>query len=188
MYVEKPEANFSILIQGDILDEIQILGAINLNTINIATNFKGEQVSWSVSSPPKISHAMVMSHSCEIDLSNKDKLTSIILAPIRDLNNVSPEEKIEDIIKSNYIEDSSDFSYLKYFYLKPNEYLPYKNGAIVDISKCFSVRKNSFEILLSHKILQLKPEVLWYLSFKAALYFHRDEKSFVFEKSVTLDQ
>lgn len=188
MYVGKQETDFSILIQGDILEGIQILGAINLNTINIATNFKGEQVSWSVSSPPKISHAVVMSHSCEIDLSNKDKMTSIILAPIRDLNNVSPGEKVEDIIKSNYIEDSSDYSYLKYFYLEPNEYLPYESGAIVDISKCFSVRKNSFEILLSHKILQLRPKILWYLSFKSALYFHRDKKSYIFEKSVSSDQ
>ena len=146
-----------------------------MGAINIVTNFKGEQVSWSVSNKPNFSHVIVLSHSCEIDLSNKVKMTGIILAPIRDLNNASPDEKIEDIIKSNYINETSEYSYLKYFFLEPHEYLPYKIGAIVDLSKCFSVRKNSFDILLTHKVLQIKSETLWHLSFKTALYFHRDK-------------
>lgn len=174
MYLEKQDTEFTLLRQGDILEGIQILGAINLGAINIATNFKGEQVSWSTATKPIFSSAVVLSHSCEIDPANKVKMTSIILAPIRDLNSASPEEKVKELIESNFVDEKSEYSYLKYFYLEPHESMPYKNGGIVDLAKCFSVRKNSYEILLGHKILQLKPEVVWRLSFKTALYFHRN--------------
>jgi hypothetical protein len=174
MYLEKQDTDYSLLKQGDILEGIQILGAINLGSINIVTNFKGEQVSWAASVKPTFSHAIILSHSCEIDPSNKVKMTSIILAPLRDVNNASPEEKIKDLISSNFIDEKSDHSYLKYFYLVAHESLPYTNGAIADLAKCFSVRKNSYDILLSHKVLQMKPEVIGHLSFKTALYFHRD--------------
>ena len=72
-------------------------------------------------------------------------MTSIILAPIRDLNSASPEEKVKELIDSNFIDEKSEYSYLKYFYLEPHDSMPYKNGGIVDLAKCFSVRKNSYE-------------------------------------------
>jgi len=175
MYLEKQDIDYSLLRQGDILEGIQILGAINLGAITIGTNIKGEKISWSYTAKPVFSHAIVLSHSCEIDKSNKVKLTSIILSPIRDLNNASPEEKIEELKRSNYIDENTDYSYLKYFYLEPHELLPFKGGAVADLAKCFSVRKNSYDILLSHKILQMSPEAVRYLSFKTALYFHRDK-------------
>jgi hypothetical protein len=175
MYLEKQETEFSVLRQGDILEGIQILGALNLGAINIGTNFKGEQVSWSLSNKPNFSHVMVLSHSCEIDPQNDIKITSIILAPLRDLNKATPDEKIEEIISSNFIDDSRNYSYLKYFYLEPNDLLPYPNGAIVDYSKCFSVRKNTYKFLLEHKVLQVNKETLNYMSLKLALYFYREE-------------
>jgi len=173
MYLDKQDIEYSILRQGDILEGIQILGAINLGAVNIATNIRGEPVSWTYPVKPTFSHAVVLSHSCEIDPSNKVKLTSIILAPLRDLNSASPEERIDELKRSNYIDEKSDYSYLKYFYLEPHELLPYKGGAVVDLAKCFSTRKNSYDLLLGHKVLQMVPESIFQLSLKTALYFHR---------------
>jgi hypothetical protein len=116
---------------------------------------------------------MVLSHSCEISLENKTKLTSIILSPIRDINSATSADKIEELKRTNLIDLSSDRSYLKYFYLEPNDKLQYKTGGVTDFSKCFSVRKNSYDFLVKKKILQIKPEIRNKMSLKLALYFNR---------------
>lgn len=97
----------------------------------------------------------------------------IILAPVRDINTATQTEKIEDLKGSNVITRETAASYLKYFYLKSNDKLQYKNGAIIDFSKCFSARKNCFDFLRSKKIIQLKPDTVEKMALKLALYFYR---------------
>lgn len=173
MYLSKEESEFKILRQGDILKDVHILGAININGITYGSNLSGEQVSWHITNKPFVANAMVLSHSCEIDPQNTIKMTSIILAPLRDINSATSPEKIKELIQSNFIDDTTEFSYLKYFYVYPHGYMSFSNGAVVDFSKCFSVRNNSYETLLNKKILQLKPEVIDKMSLKLAYYFRR---------------
>jgi len=124
---------------------------------------------------PIMGDAMVLSHSCEIDPQNKIKLTSIILAPLRDINTATAPDKIQDLIESNEIDRTKpQASYLKYFYVPPNENLKFKGGAIVDCSKCFSLRRQSYKSLLSSKIVQLSGEATYSMALKLALYFHRN--------------
>lgn len=174
MFLEKEDTEFTILRQGDILTDIHILGAININGINYGHNFKDEQVSWQVINKPTITYAMVLSHSCEIDPHNKVKMTSIILAPFRDINSATSPDKIEELITSNLIDDSTEFSYLKYFYVEPHEELQFPKGSVVDFSKCFSVRNNSYKTLVDKKILQLQSDIVAKMTLKLAYYFHRD--------------
>jgi len=173
MFLSKDETDYSILRQGDVLKDVHILGAININAITYGHNINNELVSWHLINKPLFTNAMVLSHSCEIDPKNKEKTTSIILGAFRDIDTATSPEKVEELIESNLIDDSSEFSYLKYFYVKPHEELPYPNGSIVDFSKCFSVRNNCYDVLVSNKILQLKPEIVEKMSIKLAYYFHR---------------
>jgi len=118
---------------------------------------------------------MVLSHSCEIDPQNKIKLTSIILAPLRDINTATAPNKIQELIDSNEIDKTEpQASYLKYFYVHPNENLKFDRGAIVDFSKCFSLRRQAYAMLLSNKILQLSDEATSSMALKLALYYYRN--------------
>jgi len=47
---------------------------------------------------------MVLSHSCEVALANKLKLTSIILAPIRSIHKATRTDRIQELINSNLID------------------------------------------------------------------------------------
>jgi len=132
-------------------------------------------VGWSIPSPPNYGDAMVLSHSCEIDPQNKIKLTSIILAPLRDINTATAPNKIQELIDSNEIDKTEpQASYLKYFYVHPNENLKFDRGAIVDFSKCFSLRRQAYAMLLSNKILQLSDEATSSMALKLALYYYRN--------------
>ena len=173
MYVSSGELENEVLRQGDILSQIHILGAINLNAIQYMTNNNQEKLGWNISNPPRYADVMVLSHSCEIAIENNVKLTSIILAPLRDIHTATNKEKIDDLIQSNEIDETTQASYLKYFYIPPNDLLQYKKGSIVDFSKCFSVRKNSYDLLLKRKRIQLKPEATLKMAKKLALYFYR---------------
>jgi len=145
MYIDNGELT-PALRQGDIISSVHILGAINLKTVQYTATSdaigKSGYQSWQVPKPPEFLDAMVLSHSCEIALENKAKLTSIILAPVRDIHTATSQERIEELISSNLIDkDEPRASYLKYFYLEPNTQFQFERGAIVDFSKCFSVRK-----------------------------------------------
>lgn len=177
MYLLDEHSEKNVLRQGDIVSNIQIIGALNILSIQYQVDHEGEKKSWSVVAPPKFSQCMILSHSCEIDPSNKVKLTSIILAPIRDINKATDKSKIKDLIDSNIIDDSTESSFLKYFYIEPNEKLEYRDGAIVDFSKCFSLRNKSYNYLVENKCLQLKEEIANKMAFKLSLYFYREEKS-----------
>ncbi len=178
MFVAPGAIDGSSLWQGDIIRGVQILGAINLNSIQFLTPGvgQGDPAGWTLPAKPVIGDAMVLSHSCELDRANGVKVTGIILAPLRDLSTATAPEKIEALISSNLVDQTSpEASFFKYFYLEPNAELTYQTGAVVDFSKCFSVRKQSYEHLLQNKILELTPAVRFSMSLKIALYFHRDQ-------------
>jgi hypothetical protein len=174
MYLEKQSSEIHVLRQGDILENVHILGAINLQGINYEIDTTGDKISFRIPSKPNFGYVIVLSHSCEIDPSNLTKLTSIILAPLRDVNKATSTEKMDELIISNLVDDSSTMSYLKYFYLEPTEFLPFPNGAIVDFSKCFSVRNKCYDVLLSKKILQMGKDFSNKMALKFALYIYRE--------------
>lgn len=184
MYCGDRDFESSTLRQGDILSQVHVLGAINLGSIQYNVQYgPGNQqntVGFMVprqARTPINADVMVLSHSCEIAKENGVKLTSIILAPIRDINGATEPGKIQELIDTNIVEDATEASYLKYFYVPPNDKLENKSGAIVDFSKCFSVRKNSYEHLLSKKILQLAPPFPDRMAKKLALYFYRTKEA-----------
>ncbi len=178
MYFDDESMERGVLRQGDIVADVHLLGVININSIqytSTAASDPSQVVSWSIPSSPKFGDAMVLSHSCEIDLDNEIKLTSIILAPLRDINTATKPEKIQELIDSNEIDHNEpQASYLKYFYVYPNGNLKFSNGAIVDFSKCFSLRRQSYDNLLSSKIAQLNNKATSSMALKLALYFHRN--------------
>jgi hypothetical protein len=165
-----------ILRQGDILTKVHILGAIHLSQIQYGATHSNpvERVSWMVPGKPVFGDAMVLSHSCEIAPENKVKLTSIILAPLRDLHSATDKARLEQLIHSNYIDPANPSpSFLKYFYVSGNPALVHENGAVVDFSKCFSVRNKDYEDLAKNKVAQLRVDISAKMALKLALYFHR---------------
>ena len=117
---------------------------------------------------------MVLTHCCELDRENENKVTSIILAPLRDVHDATRKEKVEELIQSNDLtQPGVTASYLKYFYVQGHDNLEAKSGAVVDFSKCFSVRNKGYDYLLDRKLLQLTDNARGSMSLKLALYFHR---------------
>lgn len=170
------EIETGALRQGDLIGDVHMLGVINPGGIQYITGGKGEShVGWIVNTPPIYGEAVVLSHSCEIAPENRIKVTGIILAPIRDVETATEADKVQELIDSNLIEEKTEASYLKYFYLEPHEKLPHRRGSVVDFSKCFSVRKNFYGRLLDQKKLQMRPDIAQSLALKLALYFHRQQ-------------
>jgi hypothetical protein len=177
MYLADDQIERGILRQGDIISNVHLVGAINIRGIQYSTTASDpdQYVAWSIPSQPKFGDAIILSHSCEIDLENNMKVTSIILAPLRDINTATSPERIQELIDSNEIDRTEpQASFLKYFYFPPNEIMQFNNGAIADFSKCFSLRKQSYEILLQNKITQLTNDATFSMALKIALYFHRN--------------
>jgi hypothetical protein len=180
MYIDNGELT-PALRQGDIISSVHILGAINLKTVQYTATSDGigksSYQSWQVPKPPEFLDAMVLSHSCEIAIENKVKLTSIILAPVRDIHTATSSERIEELIASNLIDkDEPRASYLKYFYLEPNPGFQFERGAVVDFSKCFSVRKQAYDMLLEKKVAELQKEFRLSMALKLSLYFYRTQE------------
>ena len=175
MFLTDDQIERNVLRQGDIISKIHLLGALNLTTIQYASLINSNDFSsWSFLTPPKFGDVMVLSHSCEISLDNNIKVTSIILAPLRDINTATPKDKIEDLIRSNIIDvENPTASFLKYFYLPPNPILEFKEGSVADFSKCFSVRKNCYDFLVKNKIAQISVENAHGMALKLGLYFNR---------------
>jgi hypothetical protein len=180
MYVDESAVERDTLLQGDILRDVQHLAALNLNGIHFAIPSTGgdKPSGWSVSAPPILGSVMVLSHSCELDRRNTVKVTSIILAPLRDVHKATTPDKIELLVRSNLIDrDNPEASFFKYFYLEPAEAIAFDGGALVDFSKPFSVRNQSYDYLLERKVLQLRDEVRDSMSLKLGLYYHRSSQS-----------
>ena len=176
MFLEDDKIEKNILRQGDIISKVHLLGAININSIHYSSpaNNPQEFSSWSIPAVPKIGDAMILSHSCEIAIENKTKVTSIILAPLRDIHKATDQTRITELINSNLIDqDEPRASFLKYFYIPPNQYLEYKEGSIADFSKCFSVRNKCYNTLLDKKIAQFSEDANASMALKLSLYFHR---------------
>lgn|GEM_PF-1903788 len=166
------------LLQGDIIKDIQFFGAIKESNLTKTESRGGRILNWGINSAPLMGTAIVLSHSCEISKENGVKLTSIVLAPLRNIQNATKVDKVRELIDSNYITESSPFSYLKYFYIEPNEKIvEFPEGCVVDFSKCYSIHKDSLESLISKKVLQLKPEIQDAFSLKLALFFYRNKQS-----------
>ncbi len=177
MFLVDDQIERGTLRQGDIISQVHLLGAINLSSLLYSSHAGSptEYSSWSIPAAPKFGDAMILSHSCEIALENKVKLTSIILAPLRDLHRATEPERIQELINSNLIDrDDPSPSFLKYFYVPQNPKLQYNHGAVVDFSKLFSVRKQSYNTLLEKKIAQLSKDAIASMALKLALYFHRN--------------
>ena len=175
MFLSDAQIERDVLRQGDIIAQVHLLGAINLNNIQYSSAMNSSSYSsWAILSPPKFGDAIVLSHSCEIAPENRTKFTSIILAPLRDINTATSEDRVKELIESNLIDlTKPQASFLKYFYLPPNPNLKYTEGSIIDFSKCFSVRKQSYDSLVKSKIAQLSRDCISSLALKLALYFHR---------------
>jgi hypothetical protein len=174
MYLDEASIDRTSLYQGDIIADIQLFGAITLSSISITTDNQGNKNGWLVPQKPDFGIAMVLSHSCEIDRANLMKVTSIILAPLRDINKINKQDKIAEIVASNIINEETTYSYLKYFYLSGHVSIGFSDGAIVDFSKCFSIRNKSYNMLLEKKRAQLKEESADSMARKLALYYYRN--------------
>jgi len=166
------------LLQGDVVSKVQILGALKLRGIyhHRSAVAGGEATAWTVAAPPRIADAMVLSHSCEISRDNAVKVTSLILAPLRDVNRATSPDKVQELIQSNLIDQAgARASYLKYFYLPPNPSLEHSDGAVVDFSKLFSLRKDAYDFLLGKKVAELAEDTRRSMALKLALYFSRND-------------
>lgn len=179
MFLVKGESDFTSLRQGDILKDIFFLGAINRNNILYAAQPGTDSNDfWMYKERPESGYVMVLSHCCELDRTNGMKVTSVIVAPLRDINKASRPDKVQEIIDTNIIDKNLPTkSYLKYFYLNANASISEFNGSVVDFSKVFSFKNNSYSYLLDNKILQLKDEYREHMSFKLGLFFYRTNVS-----------
>jgi hypothetical protein len=176
MYLDLGDVERHALRQGDILRDIHLLGAITLTQIAYTVDFKQKPIGWSVRNEPKFGSVAVLSHSCEIALENQEKVTSIIVAPLRDVSHATKPDTVDLLKNSNLISEGLAASFLKYFYLEPNPVLPFPQGAVVDFSKCFSLRNKDYGFLLERKRAQLQPEIAEMFALKLALYFHRSQR------------
>lgn len=176
MYLDEADKEDE-LRQGDVVSNVHLLGAIQVGGIQISSNQEGKPMGWIVPAEPKYGHAMVLSHNCEIDTGNVHKVTSCILAPIRDVEKASDKDKIQTLIESNLLDKNKhEGSFLKYFYLNPHDDFEgvFQKGAIVDFSKCFSVHKKYLPVLADKKILQLSAEVANQMALKMAVFIYRE--------------
>jgi hypothetical protein len=165
------------LRQGDVISNIHLLGALNFVAFQYSkTTAAPDWAAWSVPTAPVFGDAIILSHDCEIALDNKIKVTSIVLAPLRDLHKATETTRVQELIDSNDVRtEGVGASFLKYFYIEPNTALQFADGAVADFAKCFSVRKNCFEILLAQKVAQLTRDAAAAMALKLALYFARSQ-------------
>lgn len=174
-YESAASSNYAVLRQGDVVRNVQCFGVINPNGVQMLTDPKsGQHNSWMCTAAPKFSDAVVLSHSCEIAKENEMKVTSIILAPMRDVSSGNSQATIDEIISTNLIDVAEpQAAYLKYFWLPPHDKIDFERGALVDYSKCFSVRKQYLDDLIERKALELKDSVRNSFGLKVGLYFAR---------------
>lgn len=176
-YVTQGEFDGQSLWQGDVIRDVHLLGAICYRDLSSPTNSMGEQMNhWTVSKKLEAGTVAVLSHSCEVAKENGVKLTSIVVAPLRDVSSATEQSKISELIESNRLGDGG-FSYLKYFYLPSSPAMNFPRGAVIDFSKLFSIRKSSYDFLLSRKILQLDEETRQSMAIKLAVYFYREREA-----------
>lgn len=169
MFLDSGQSNFSALFQGDIVSNAALLGAIDAGSaVSIPSS-----AAWAVGGKLEFGFAAILSHSCEISVETGIKVTSCILAPLRDVSSATPVEKLQLLIESNDVKGDQP-TFLKYFYLPPHTQIGHVKGSVVDFSKLYSVRKGYLDLLRTKKILQVTPECRAQLAKKLALYFFRE--------------
>lgn len=178
----KDEAGFEagVLRQGDVVSDVLVCGAVSLKNVGNVHGQGNEKppTGWTVNQPPKMQQAMVLSHSCEIAPENKVKLTSVILAPLRDVQNATNKDKVAELIESNLIDpEDPHATFLKYFYIPPHPSLQYPGGAVCDFAKLFSVHKSAYDSLVEGKAIQLSDAAADAMALKLAMYFHRRQEA-----------
>jgi hypothetical protein len=176
VFVDDGEVEKTTLRQGDVATDIHWVGTVCFKQITIPSGVVDDEKPkrWSVSNELERGPVAIISHCCELDRTNGVKLTSIILAPIRDVAKATSPNKIQELIDSNIISRSGmTYSYLKYFYVPPTPKLPFDRGGVIDISKIFSVRKTSYDVVLDRKILQMTELGRDAFALKVGLYFYR---------------
>lgn len=180
-FVEQGEYEAAALRQGDVVRDVHFVGSICYREVmQPAALVDGQPASqWTVQNKLASGPAVVLSQCCEISKENGVKLTSIILAPLRDVSTATHPDKVQELIDSNELDEASgrDFSFLKYFYVPQHPSLPFPRGGVVDYSKIFSVRKSSFDFLLGKKVLQMTDEKRGALALKLAVYFYRESSA-----------
>ena len=177
MFAESANTDRTKLKQGDIVDKVPLLGALNPNAFSFINNAGGEQAGWQVPMPLTYGLAAILSHSCEIAPENGVKLTSIVLAPLRSADTASSPEKLAQLRETNLLSEAKEASFLKYFFLPGGSPLPdMPKGYVVDFSKCFSVRKNFYGKLLEGKLAEMLAGVQGEFALKLAVFFSRAEE------------
>jgi hypothetical protein len=173
MYKNEADFEKEVLRQGDIIGNTQIFGAINLKSITFINNYKHDPEGWQCKAKPIFSYAIILSHSCELDPANGIKLTSIILAPLRNIDTATEESKLDELKNSNILRPGQTYSYLKYFFLEPHPKINFPNGSVIDFSKIYSLKKDSYSEIVSHKLIQLQESAVEDIVLKYSAYFYR---------------
>lgn len=85
-FLETASIERDSLRQGDLIREIHLVGSLCFKDVSVPNSVGGGQSQkwWSVHGELPTGPVVVVSYCCEIDRSNAVKLTSIILAPVRD--------------------------------------------------------------------------------------------------------
>lgn len=166
MFVPDADADFTALLQGDVIKDVPLVGTLELDKV---TSIGAS--SWAYPSQLKLGFCAVLSHSCEIARENNEKVTSCILAPIRNADGATKSDLFA-ILERNEVK-ANEPTFLKYFYIPPNEKLTNTNGVLVDFTKIFSVRKTSIQFLVDRKVLQMADEDRRVFAMKLAFYFYR---------------
>lgn len=188
MFEVAADISTTSLFQGDVIRSVPSFGAINLKNCTLHCSILGEETAIAASSPIDVTisksvrrcDVVILSHSCEIALENGEKVTSIIVAPIRDVNTATKADKLQELIESNDVDmaEKRGFSYLKYYYMKCGA-CQFPAGAVVDFNKVFSFHKSVYGELLKNKVAQMTAVGREKFSLKLALYYYRKQNLFV---------
>ena len=106
MYLAGDQAEKDVLRQGDVVSGNHILGAISLEAISYLEK-DDAKIGWCVQAKPVFGPVVVLSDSCEIDPGNDVKVTSIILAPARDVSKATEQGKIDELRASRLASSST---------------------------------------------------------------------------------
>ncbi len=173
----------SSLYQGDVIRNVPAFGAINLKNCMLHSSLLGGDspgdsgaIDVTITKSIRRCDVVVLSHSCEIAQENGEKVTSIIVAPLRDLSTATKPDKIQELIDSNDVDPASGkgFSYLKYYHLICKD-CQFPAGAIVDFNKVFSFHKSVHVELLKNKSAQMTEAARNKFALKLAVYFYREQ-------------
>ena len=150
------------LLQGDLIEAVPRVGFANPYA-KMVTDSQGLQGECILSSPAK--HAVVLSHSCDLDDDNVGKSRGIILAAVLE----GPPQI--DAVRTHNILDPSAPNYLNVFAIGELSDLPPR--PVVDFSRMFSLSSKCLPQLIKSKIKEMKLGFQEDLKVKVAYFFGR---------------